>query len=131
MSSSTRPSTAWIVVAHVIGGVLIGALESWRLGSLRVALVMLPVFAATGLLAGCTNALAERLMVGQARAGRWWLVAAVIAAPTLIVTLPVCATLFDGAKAQTLPLASALPYLVPLGVWLFAAVAVAIGRRLA
>ncbi|MEO8698895.1 MAG: sulfatase-like hydrolase/transferase [Kofleriaceae bacterium] len=124
---STRGSYAWIVVAHVLGAALLGGLEAWKLGNARLALAMVPVFAATGLLVGCTCALAERLAGHR----RWWVAALAIAAPSLLVTMPVSAKLFDGAYAQTLPLVAALPYLVPVAVWIAIAVAVAIGRKVA
>jgi hypothetical protein len=77
-SLSARSSYAWIVVAHAFGAALIGGLEALRLGHVPLALVLVPVFAATGLLAGGTCALAERLVVGR----RWWLAALVVAAPS-------------------------------------------------
>ncbi|MBA2539357.1 MAG: sulfatase, partial [Deltaproteobacteria bacterium] len=62
---------------------------------------------------------------------RGWVAALVVAAPSLAVTMPVCATLFDGAYAQTLPLAALLPYAGPFVLWLLITAAVAIGKRLA
>ncbi|HEU4731220.1 MAG TPA: sulfatase-like hydrolase/transferase, partial [Kofleriaceae bacterium] len=87
---------------------------------------IVPVFAVTGLLIGCVVAVAERIV---ARAP-WWLAAAVLALPSLAVTIPVGRTLFDGAHARTLPLAPALPWLAPVAVWLILAIAIAIGRKL-
>jgi len=124
---SPRSSYAWIMVAHALGAVLLGSIEVSRLGGLRLAFVLVPLFAVTGLVAGGVISAVERLAEPRPA----WLGALVIAAPSLAVTIPVCATLFDGARAQSLPLASALPYLTPLVVWLVSAVAVAIGRRLA
>jgi len=124
--SSPRSSYAWAIAAHAAGAALLGGLEAWRLGSGRLALVLVPLFAATGLVAGSVSAVVERLVVGR----RWWVTALAIAAPTLVVTIPVGATLFDGAYAQTLPLAGALPYLAPAIAWLVIAGAIAIGRRL-
>jgi choline-sulfatase len=124
---STRGSYAWIVVAHITGAALLGGLEAWRLGNPRLALALIPVFAATGLLAGCTCAVVERIAGGR----RWWIAALAIAAPSLIVTVPVCAKLFDGAYAQTLPLAQLLPYAVPVLAWLGLAGVIAIGRKVA
>ncbi len=129
--TNLRSSYAWIGVAHALGASLLGALEVARLGHGSLFLVLGPLFAMTGLLAGgviaCSELLAERLAVRRVWCGE----AVVIAAPSLLVTIPVCATLFDGAKAQALPLASVLPYLLPIFVWLASAGAVAIGRRLA
>jgi hypothetical protein len=114
------------VIAHVLAGVAIGSLEAARLGSAPLGLALVPVFAATGLVAGVVIAIVERL----ARGRRWWLDALIAAAPTLVVTIPVGATLFDGAFAQTLPLAGAMPVLIPVAGWLGTAAAVALGRRL-
>jgi len=122
MSSSNQPraSGGWIVVAHV------GMLEAWRLASASLGLTLVPVFAITGLIIAGIVVGAERL----ARDRRWWVAAAILATPTVVVTIPVGATLFDGAFAQTLPLAGAMPYLIPMAGWLLSLLAIALGRRL-
>ena len=122
-----RSSYAWIITAHTLAGALVGALEGVRLGSGALALALMPIFAATGLVAGAIGAGVERLMEGR----RPVAAALALAAPSMIVTLPVGATLFRGAYAQTLPLASLLPYLLPIVAWLGLAGIVWIGRRLA
>jgi arylsulfatase A-like enzyme len=123
---ATRPIYGWIVAAHALAAAALGALESARLGGgLGEALV--PVFAVTGVIIGAVVALAERL----APRGRWWTTALALAAPSLIVAAPVARTLFDGAFARTLPAAAALPWLLPIAVWLAVAAAVALGRRIA
>ncbi len=129
---STRSTYAWIVVAHVIGAGLLGAVEAGRLGG-SLGLVLVPLFALTGLVAGAITALVEqRVAPREHRGGRArWIAAFAIAAPSLLVTIPVCSTLFDGAQAQTLPLAGALPYLTPVVVWLACAAALVVGRWLA
>src|SRR5262249_37913192 len=101
---------AWIVLAHVVGAAAIGALDAAKLRSTCIAGGIVRIFAATGLAAGALVAIAERLTVRS----RWWLSALVVAAPTLIVTIPVARTLFDGAFAQTLPLAAQAPVVVPI-----------------
>ena len=121
------PPYAWILVAHVLGGAIVGGLEAARLRSVGIGLAVVPVAAATGLLAGVVIAVCERIAARRS----WWVAAALLALPTLAVTVPVASTLFDGAYAQTLPAAAALPYLVPAALWLVAALAIAIGRRLA
>ncbi|MEJ7597393.1 MAG: sulfatase-like hydrolase/transferase [Kofleriaceae bacterium] len=126
-SSDTRSSYAWIVTAHVLGATLLGTLESLRLDSAGIAVALIPVFALTGLLIGGVVALGERLV----RTRRWYVAALGLALPTLLVTIPVFATLFDGAFAQTLPLAALMPVLAPIAIWLAVAGAIAIGRRLA
>ncbi|HET9992371.1 MAG TPA: hypothetical protein VFQ65_27755, partial [Kofleriaceae bacterium] len=129
MSSSAgavRPPWGWIIVAHVLGGAAIGALDAARLHAPNLAFAVVPVFAATGLVAALVIGASERAAVGRA----WWLAAAIRALPALLVLVPVGATLFDGAFAQTLPLAKQAPVLVPLAGWLGCAVAIAIGRRL-
>jgi len=119
-----RGRFAWAVVAHTLGAAAIGALESARLGSGALAAVLVPVFAITGLLAALAIGGAERI----ARGRRWWVVALVVAAPSAIISVPVAATLFSGAYAQTLPLAGALPIVVPVVLWIVVAGAVALGR---
>lgn len=122
--SSPRPPIAWILVAHVLGAVAIGALDVARLGSAALALEIVPLFAAAGLVAGGVIALAERSVAGKPPL----LAALVLALPTLLVTIPVALTLFDGAYAQTLPLAKAMPVLGPIVLWLVLAGVIALLR---
>lgn len=126
-TSSARRPRAWIPIAHVLGAAAIGALEALRLGSAGLALALVPLFAATGLIIGLVIAGADRLVDGR----RWWVAALGLAAPSLLVLVPVASTLFVGAYAQTLPLASALPVLLPLAGWGAIAAAIAGGRRIA
>ena len=138
-SSSREPSVradapaislAWIVVAHTLGAAAIGALEAARLGSSSggpsLALAIVPLFAGAGALVGALVAGITRAVRGRGA----WVSALALAAPSLLVTIPVGRTLFQGAYAQTLPLAGALPYALPVLVWLALTVAVAAGRRL-
>lgn len=120
-----RPRTqyAWIILAHALGGALIGSLEAARLDFAVMGFALVPLFALTGLLAGASIALAERLTQGRRFA------ALGIAAPSLLVTVPVAATLFRGSFAQTLPLAGAMPFVLPVVAWLGVAALVWIGRR--
>ncbi len=128
MTDGTRPLTAsWAITAHVVGGALMGLLEAARLGSVPLGLVLVPLFAATGLVAGAVLAAAARLV----RSWRRGPAALVLAAPSLAVTIPIARTLFDGPYARTLPLASALPFAAPAAAWLLAAGAIWIGARLA
>jgi choline-sulfatase len=120
-----RAQYAWIITAHAIGGMLIGALESARLGTAAIAFALVPMFAFTGLLAGALIALAQRLVVGRRFA------AVGIAAPSLLVTIPVAATLFRGSFAQTIPLAGAMPVVIPLVAWLGITLLVWLGGKLA
>ena len=128
MKQSPGVPTAWIITAHVLGAAAIGAVDAARLHAPGVLYAVVPVFAATGLLIGAIVAGLEWLVTGQ----RWpaWRSALVLALPTLAVTIPVCAHLFDGAYAATLPLAKQAPWLLPAVLWLLAAAAIAIGRRL-
>ncbi|MBV8758717.1 MAG: sulfatase-like hydrolase/transferase [Deltaproteobacteria bacterium] len=119
------PDYAWIVIAHVVGATLIGLADSARLKSGGITAAVVPMFAVTGLAIGLVVAGCERLAEGRSR----WMWAPLVALPTLAVTIPVCATLFDGAYAQTLPLAKQAPYLLPPVLWLLAAAALAIGRH--
>ena len=124
-AAKTSPSTAWIVIAHVLGAAAIGALDSARVGSGALALTIVPLFAATGLVAGLVIAGTERLAADRA----WWAAALVRSLPSLIVLGPVASTLFDGAYAQTLPFARTLPFVLPLAGWLVIAALVAGARR--
>ena len=45
-------AAAWIIVAHVTGAALLGAMDSARLASSRLAFVLVPIFAASGLIVG-------------------------------------------------------------------------------
>ncbi|MFT3692004.1 MAG: sulfatase-like hydrolase/transferase [Kofleriaceae bacterium] len=119
-SVSSDAGIGWNVTAHVIGGAAIGAFDAARLHDSSLALSVVPIFAATGLLAALVIALFERI-------SRWSVVRVL---PTLIVTIPVGATLFNGAFAQTLPLAKQAPILVPTGLLVVAAGALALGRRI-
>lgn len=121
-----RVPTAWIVLAHVLGAALIGALDAAKLGSAGLAAVLVPLFAGTGLVAGLVIAAGERIAVGKV----WWVAALIRAAPSLTILAPVASTLFDGAYAETLPMARALPIVVPLLGWAAVALAIAGGHRL-
>ncbi len=117
---------AWICIAHTLGGAAIGALEAARLHSVGLALAVIPVVAATGLCIAVVLGVVERIALDR----HWALAALVRAAPSLIITIPVGATLFDGAFAQTLPLARHAPLLLPLALWLLSAVAILVGRAI-
>jgi arylsulfatase A-like enzyme len=123
---STPVPFAWICIAHMLGGGAIGALDASRLHSVGLTLAVVPVFAATGLIAAVVIASSERVARGRA----WALGALVRAAPSLLVSIPVGATLFDGAFAQTLPLARYASLLVPLVLWALTAVVILLGRAL-
>ena len=58
-SGAPMPPLAWIVVAHVLGAAAIGGLDAARVGSASVALAVVPIFAATGLVAGGLVAIAR------------------------------------------------------------------------
>jgi hypothetical protein len=117
--------SAWIITAHVLGAAAIGALDAARLHAPGVLYAVVPLFATAGLVIGAVVAGLTRLAARRP----WWQVCGLLALPTLAVTIPVCATLFDGAYAQTLPLAKAAPWILPPVLWLLAAGALAIGRR--
>jgi hypothetical protein len=116
-----------LAVPFALGAAIVGGLDAARIGSADIAAAVVPVFAVTGLAIGAVAAGIARLTRGR----RWWLAALALAAPTLAVTVPVCWTLFDGAFARTLPGASVWPVALPVAVWLVAAPAIALGRRLA
>jgi arylsulfatase A-like enzyme len=124
MSDGDR-NPSWTIAAYVVGAGAIGAFDAARLKSAGIAAAAVPMFALTGLLAGLLVIGAERL----ARDRSWWLSALILAAPALLVFVPVAATLFDGAYAQTLAIAKVAPFVLPLALWLGSAAAIAIGRR--
>jgi hypothetical protein len=116
----------WTIVAHTLGAAAIGGIDAARLGSPALAIAVLPLFAMMGFFAGALVAGIERLVTGRP----WMIAALALTAPALLVFIPVSGSLFQGAFAQTLPLAKAAPFLLPLALWLVAAIAVAIGRRI-
>jgi arylsulfatase A-like enzyme len=117
---------AWAIVAHVVGAAAIGALDAARLRSAGIAAAAIPMFAVTGLLVALISLGAERLVRGRS----WWLTALGLAAPGLIIFVPMSATLFEGAYAQTLAVAKAAPVALPLVLWLGSAVVIALGRKI-
>jgi hypothetical protein len=121
-----QPSASWILIAHIVAASALGGVEAGRLGSPTLAFALVPVFAVTGFVIGLVIAGVEKMAWG--RPG--WLGAFVLAVPTLVVTIPVSATLFDGAFAQTLPLARVMPAVLPFAILVVAAIAIAIGKRL-
>jgi arylsulfatase A-like enzyme len=123
--TSARTPGSWIVLAHMLGAAGIVGLDGFRLAT-GVGLAVLPIAAVTGLIAGLIIAGIERAVDGRP----WWQVGVALAAPALIVTLPVSHSLFQGAYAQTLPLASAMPFVLPVVLWLAIAVAIVVGRRI-
>ena len=120
------PSLPWVIVAHTLGAAVIGALEAGRLGKASLAIVLVPLFAAAGTLIGALIAAITRTVRGRGP----WATAVALAAPSVLVMVPVSRTLFQGAYAQTLPMVGALPYVLPLIAWGAIAVAIAAGRRL-
>lgn len=124
---AARSSLAWTVVAFAAAGTALAALEAVRLGSGGLAAVLVPLFAATAVIAAGVIGGAERLVAERPR----WIVALAVAATSLIVTVPVGQTLFRGAYAATLPGASVLPYIAPVVAWLAIAAAIFGGDKLA
>lgn len=122
---SVPRSAAWVIVAHVAGAAAIGALDAARLHSAGIAAAAVPMFAVTGLLVALISLAAERLVRGRS----WWLTALGLAAPGLFIFVPMSATLFEGAYAQTLAIAKAAPVVLPLVLWLGSAAVIAIGRK--
>lgn len=101
------------LVASVLAGVLLAAVEILAIGATRPALAgtLLAVFAATGAIAGLVMLATEGIVrkVGLAA----WPAAVLVALPTLAIWIPVSRTLFEGAYAATLPGAGAAPYALP------------------
>jgi arylsulfatase A-like enzyme len=129
--SSPRSSLAWVIVANAIAAALLGGIEALRLANARIALVLVPLFAAVGFAIGVVCAATEWLARRPALERRGWVGALILAAPSLVITMPVFATLFDGAFARTLPLVEVLPYAAPFVIWMGLALAIALGKRLA
>ncbi|HSD87215.1 MAG TPA: hypothetical protein VLB44_06855, partial [Kofleriaceae bacterium] len=124
-SSVTRTPAAWIILAHMFGAAAIVGLDGLRLAT-PIGLTVLPIAAATGLVVGLVISGIERGVNGRP----WWQVALALSSPALIVYLPVAHSLFQGAYAQTLPLASALPFIVSIVLWGATLLAIALGRRI-
>ena len=125
MSAPVRAPAAWPIAAHVLGAAALGALDTAQLGSGKLALAVVPLFAVTGLIIGLVIAAIERAV----RTRPWWLAAFALTAPAMLVFVPLARSLFQGAYAQTLPGAAVAPYLLPLALWIGAAGATALGRR--
>ncbi len=129
-----RAVRSWLgdpVAAGVASGVILALIELALVGGLgRPGLVgaVVALFAVTGALAGAciaiTCPLALRLGLGRLPG------AALIALPTLLVSVPLGRTLFQGAYAETLPGAGVAPIAVPVIVWLATAITVALGSAL-
>ena len=113
------------LIAHAAGGVVVGGIEAARLGSLGIAGVLVALGAATGLVTGIAVGLSEAIARRVPR-GR----VLIRAAPSLLVTVPVARTLFEGAFAATLPGASIAPIALPTGAWLALAGVVWAGDRM-
>lgn len=122
----TRLTTSTALVAHCLAAIAIGMLAGLRLGEPRLALTVVPVFAASGLVIGVACVVVETVC-----SRRVLVTAGALAALTFAISVPLFATLFSGARARSLPLAGAMPVIGPIAVWLAAAIAIAIGRRLA
>jgi arylsulfatase A-like enzyme len=119
-----RTPGSWIVLAHMLGAAAIVGLDGFRLAT-GIGLAVLPIAAVTGLIAGLIVAGIERAVDGRPSLQ----IGVALGAPAVIVYLPVSHSLFQGAYAQTLPLASAMPFILPVALWFVTAVAIAIGRR--
>lgn len=124
MRSPARPVLAWLVAAHTLAAEALGALEAGRLGD-SVGRAIVPVFALTGLALGCVMAAAELIAPRTA----WWRSAA-LAVPSLLATIPVALSVYDGPYGRTLLMASQLPWLLPLALWIVTAGAIAAGRAI-
>jgi arylsulfatase A-like enzyme len=108
----------------MLGAAGIVGLDGFRLAT-GIGLAVLPIAAVTGLLAGLIVAGIERAVDGRPNLT----VGIAVSAPAVVVYLPVCHSLFQGAYAQTLPLANAMPFILTVALWFLSAVAIAIGRR--
>ncbi len=125
MSETERGSPSWTITAHVLGAAAIGAFDAARVRSAGIAAAAVPMFALTGLVAAVLIIAVERFALRRV----WWQAALMLAAPALLVYVPVALTLFDGAYAQTLAFAKVAPFVLPVMLWLGTAIAIAIGRR--
>jgi hypothetical protein len=115
------------IVAQTLGGIALGCVQAALLKSAAIGLVLVPLFALTALLIGLVIVGAQRVAHGRRR----WAQAAIIAAPSLLLTVPVAlaSEAFKGAYAETLPLGHALPFLLPPLGWALLAGAVWLRMR--
>ncbi|HUQ02752.1 MAG TPA: sulfatase [Kofleriaceae bacterium] len=112
---------AWLadpVASGVAAGLVLALVELALLGHVSggLALAVIGLCVGAGALVGAsvvlTYALARRLGLGAVPG------AVLIAAPSLVLGVPLGKSLFQGAFAATLPGASVAPYLVPIVAWL-------------
>ncbi|MEE9386895.1 MAG: sulfatase [Nannocystaceae bacterium] len=101
----------------LFGMLLLAPVELVALGrpSAELWWVALTLLATVGLTLGTTIAAIESFI--HARNYRGWKCAALRAAPSILVTIPVSATSFEGAFASSLPAATLAPFWVPLIAW--------------
>jgi hypothetical protein len=126
-------------MAGAVAGAIVAVLELAGLGAARASLVLsvLGVCVGAGAVIGGMLAAAlaaasavERLLAARAPAiVRAVAGALVVAAPALLILVPVGRTLFQGAYAATLPGAGVAPVAVPVGGWLAIAAASLVGAR--
>lgn len=140
MRGRVRTWLADPVTAGAIAGLAIAAVELARLGVARSSLVAsvtaicvgagaavgLTLAVALALSAALDRRLAARTAPGTLRAATR---ALVVAAPAILVLVPVGRTMFQGSYAATLPGAGWAPLAVPVLGWLAIAAAVVVGRR--
>ncbi|HUH04230.1 MAG TPA: sulfatase-like hydrolase/transferase [Kofleriaceae bacterium] len=125
-----QPVAAGVVETSILAAALVGLIEAMALTSGRPGVLVATggLLLGLGLLIGLVMLASEALVARLGLVGVW--AAMPRAAAALLVLIPVGGTLFDGARASTLPGASSAPLWFPASGVLALGLAVAIGRRL-
>jgi hypothetical protein len=119
------------IASGAASGLVLAFVELALLGEIGnggLALAVLGLFVGAGALVGLAIVIAYAIVM-RAKPGRV-AGAAIIAAPSLVLSVPLGRSLFQGAFAATLPGASVAPYVVPLVLWLVIAATVLVGGLL-
>lgn len=126
-SPTPPPNPSKTILAIAQAGIVLGVIQAVKLGALALALVVIPLFAATAVLWGGLFAAIQR---ASARL-RGFRHALAVSSPVLLLAFPVslASASFQGAYAQTLPLLAVARYGAPFVTWVFVAVAWSIASR--
>jgi choline-sulfatase len=128
---SMRSWLADPIASGAAAGLILAIVELVLLGEIGnggLALAIVGMFVGAGALVGLTIVVAYAIVM-RAKIGRV-AGAAIIAAPSLVLGVPLGKSLFQGAFAATLPGATVAPYVVPVLAWVVIAATVFVGGLL-